>query len=168
MKKKLIPFIIIGLILVGALAAWIVVSHQEKEIPETVMEKDPNDLTESDDIELEIRDEGNGIAFEEEGDGAVVETVQKDISDFYGEWEATSDQGLYLYGSIDITVKEDGTWEGEITEEPLSGTWEDMGDHIHMNNDIFSFDLAFSNSGNLVLIDTDSDDVLYTVLTKKQ
>jgi hypothetical protein len=37
-----------------------------------------------------------------------------------------------------------------------------------MNNDLFSFDLAFSSGGNLVMIDTDSEDPIYTVLTKKQ
>ena len=97
-----------------------------------------------------------------------VEKVEKEASDFFGEWEATSDQGHYLYGSVDITVKEDGTWEGAITGEPLNGTWEDKGDHLHMNNDLFSFDLAFSSGGNLVMIDTDSEDPIYTVLTKKQ
>lgn len=166
MKKKYIPFLIIALLLIGALTAYIITSH-DSEVPETEMEVDPDDLTESDDIELEEREEGSGITFDEEGDGAVVEPVKTDVSAFYGEWEATSDMGHYLYGSIDITVKEDGTWEGEITEEPLEGTWEDMGDHLHMNNELFSFDLAFSEGGNLVLIDTDSDDVVYTVLTKK-
>ena len=167
-KKTTIILILIGLALIGILGGWIAVNHDSSaEIVAEDVEADPDDLTEPDDFELEERDEGNGIAFDEESDGAVVETVEKDVSDFFGEWEATSDQGLYLYGSIDITVNEDGTWDGEITEEPLSGTWEDQGDHIHMNNEIFSFDLAFSNSGNLVLIDTDSDDVIYTVLTRK-
>lgn len=171
MKKKHIPILLIALALIAVLGAWIVVDHNRDAEPETEIvaedETNPDDLTESDDFELDEREEGNGIAFEEEGDGAVVDTVEKDASDFFGEWEATSDQGRYLYGSIDITVKEDGTWDGEITGEPLNGTWEDMGDHLHMNNEIFSFDLAFSDSGNLVLIDTDSEDVIYTVLTKK-
>ena len=169
MKKRHILRLLIALALIAAMCAWIVAKHNKDNTNIVVEDQvDPNDLTESDDFELEEREEGNGIAFDEEGDGASVETVKKDVSDFYGEWEATSDQAHYLYGSIDITVKEDGTWEGEITEEPLNGTWEDMGDHLHMNNDIFSFDLAYSNGGNLMMIDTDSDDVIYTVLTKKQ
>ncbi len=171
MKKKHIPILLIALALIAVMGAWIVANHNNSE-PETEIvaeeETNPDDLTESDDFELEDREEGNGIVFDEEGDGAVVEKVEKEASDFFGEWEATSDQGHYLYGSVDITVKEDGTWEGAITGEPLNGTWEDKGDHLHMNNDLFSFDLAFSSSGNLVMIDTDSEDPIYTVLTKKQ
>jgi hypothetical protein len=37
-----------------------------------------------------------------------------------------------------------------------------------MNNEIFNFDLAFSSGGNLMMIDTDDEDPIYTVLTKKQ
>jgi hypothetical protein len=169
MKKKHLPILLIALALIALMGAWILANHNSDiDSADTEVVEDPLDATESDDAELVEKEEGNGIAFDEEGDGAVVETVDKDTNDFFGDWEATSDMGHYLYGSIELTVKEDGTWEGEITGEPLSGTWEDMGDHIHMNNEIFSFDLAFSDSGNLVLIDTDSNDVVYTVLTKKQ
>jgi len=169
MKKKHLPILLIALALIALMGAWILANHNSDiDGADTDVVEDPLDATESDDAELVEKEEGNGIAFDEEGDGAVVETVEKDTNDFFGDWEATSDMGHYLYGSIELTVKEDGTWEGEITGEPLSGTWEDKGDHLHMNNEIFSFDLAFSDSGNLVLIDTDSNDVLYTVLTRKQ
>ena len=168
MKKKYIIFLLIALALIAAMCAFIVTKHNDSTEIVVEEEADPNDLTDSDDFELQEMEEGNGIAVDEEGDGAVVETVKKEVSDYYGEWEATSDQAHYLYGSIDITVKEDGTWEGEITEEPLSGTWEDQGDHLHMNNEIFNFDLAFSSGGNLMMIDTDNEDPIYTVLTKKQ
>ena len=171
MNKKRIVIIVIAVALIAALAGYLAFTNKNKETNEntTSFEEAPTDMTESDEGEL-VERESNGIAFEEEDDEAVLEKVAVDVSDYYGEWEATSDMALYLYGSIDITVKENGTWEGEVTGEPLGGTWEDMGDHLHMNDtkaELFSFDLAFDKSGKLILIDTDSEDEVHTVLTKK-
>ena len=177
MKKKYIPFLIAALVLIVAMASFIIVDHKNNsedvsDSSETAsLEEDPNDLTESDDFELEEGDEGNGIVFIEEEDDAVIERVQTDESKYYGEWEATSDMALYLYGNIDVTVNKDGTWKGNITGEELGGTYEYLGDHMHMTDSlagIFDFDLAFDKGGNLILIDTDSDDEVNTVLTKKQ
>ncbi|MBE6019472.1 MAG: hypothetical protein E7230_03925 [Clostridiales bacterium] len=168
MKKKHIPFMIIAIVLIAVMAAWLIASHKPEEV--VVTEEDPLDQTESDAIDLEER-EGNDISFEEEDDEAVIEKVETEVSKYFGSWEATSDMALYLYGNIDITVKEDGTWEGNITGEPLGGTWEDKGDHLHMNDtlaELFDFDLAFDKGGHLILIDTDNDDEVHTVLTKKQ
>lgn len=169
LKKKHIPLILIGILLVAILGGWVLAKHNNTE-EVVITEDDPTDLTEPDDSDL-IEREGNDISFEEEGEGAVIEKVESDASAYFGEWEATSDMALYLYGSIEITVKEDGTWEGKITGEPLGGTWEDMGDHLHMNDtlaELFDFDLAFDKGGHLILIDTDNDDEIYTVLTKKK
>lgn len=176
MDKKKIIIAIIAIALIGGLVVWGVSSHKEggddEEETEEV-ERDPDDLTEPDDYELEEGDEGNGIVFEEEADGAVVVKVKKDPSDYVGKWEATSDQAAYLYGNISVTVKKDGTWEANITGETLGGDWVDKGDHLHMNDtvqNIFSFDLAFDQNGNLILIDSDSAEEgnIYTVLTKKR
>lgn len=169
-KKKYIILLAVAVALIAAFAIWKMASPKQEEPPEIVMEKDPNDLTEDPDEAL-IDKEGNGIAFEEEDDEAVLEKVNADVSDYFGEWEATSDMAQYLYGNVDITVKDDGTWEADITEEALGGTWEDKGDHLHMNDTkagLFSFDLAFEKGGKLIMIDTDSDDEVHTVLTKKK
>ena len=176
MKKKYIPFLIAALVLIIALASFIIVNHNNRNDSsgngeQAALEEDPNDLTESDDFELEEGDEGNGIYFMEEEDDAVIEKVQSDVSKYYGEWEATSDMALYLYGNIDVTVNKDGTWKGNITGEELGGKYEYLGDHMHMTDSlagIFDFDLAFDKGGNLILIDTDSDDEVNTVLTKKK
>ena len=83
MKKKYIPVLLIALALIAAMCAWIVVKHNKDNTTIVVEDQvDPNDLTDSDDFELEEMEEGSGIAFDEEGDGASVETVQKEVSDF--------------------------------------------------------------------------------------
>lgn len=111
--------------------------------------------------------EGTGISFDEEIEDAQLEFVESDTSAYIGSWESTSDRATYLYGNVDLTIKDDGTWTGNITEEDFEGTWEAAGDHIHMNNEIFSFDLSFEKSGKLILIETGDDHVFYTVLTEK-
>ena len=115
-----------------------------------------------------VEQEGNGIVFDQEEDDAKLAFIERDPSDFYGSWTATSDKAIYLYGNIDITVKQDGTWTGNITGEKLGGKWEQVGDRLHMDNDLFSFDLAFESSGELILIETGDDYSFNTVMTKKQ
>ena len=124
---------------------------------------DPN----AEDPEIIYQPESKGIFFEEEAEDAELSMVKSDPSAFVGSWEATSDQAVYFYGNVDITINDDGTWKGNITEEDCTGTWEDQGDHLHMVCDLFSFDLAFEEGGSLIMTDTGSDYVLNTVLTKK-
>ena len=118
--------------------------------------------------EITYMPESNGIFFEEEVEDAELNMVASDVSAYVGTWEATSDQALYFYGNIDLTVNSDGTWTGNFTEEDFEGTWEDMGDHLHMESTrLLKFDLAFEDSGKLILIETGDDYVLKSVLTKK-
>lgn len=114
-----------------------------------------------------VEPETNGISFEQEEDGAKLAFVEKDPSDFYGSWTATSDRAIYLYGNIDITVNSNGTWTGDITGEKLGGKWKQVGDRLHMDDDLFSFDLAFESSGELILIETGDDYSFNTVMTRK-
>ncbi|MBR3124358.1 MAG: hypothetical protein IKF42_02875 [Mogibacterium sp.] len=114
-----------------------------------------------------VEPETNGISFAEEDENAKIKIVEKDPSEFYGSWTATSDKAIYLYGNIDITVNPDGTWTGDITGEKLGGKWEQVGDHLHMEDPLFSFDLAYEASGKLLLVETGDDGNFNTVLTKK-
>lgn len=114
-----------------------------------------------------VEQETNGISFKQEDDDAKLAFVEKDPSAFYGSWTATSDKAIYLYGNIDITVNENGTWTGNITGEKLGGKWEQVGDRLHMDDELFSFDLAFESSGELMLIETGDDYTFNTVMSKK-
>lgn len=114
-----------------------------------------------------VEQEGNGISFKQEDDDAKLVIVDKDPSEFYGSWTATSDKAIYLYGNIDITVNENGTWTGNITDEKLGGKWEKVDDHLHMVSELFSFDLEFESSGELILKETGDDYTFNTVMTRK-
>ena len=163
MKRKYISILLILMMALGLFAAC----SKKDESP-----KPSGDVYESaeglvDEEGNIIEQEANGIAFDEEDENAKVVLVKKEPSEFYGSWTATSDKAIYLYGNLDITVNPDGTWKGNITEENLGGKWKQVGDHLHMDNEMFSFDLAYESSGKLLLIETGEDADFKTVLTKK-
>lgn len=123
-------------------------------------------------VETDVLD--NGISFDEEEEGADIVKVEAPDEDFYGTWTATSGMALYLYGNIDITIKEGGTWSGNITEEDMSGTWTREGTDLHVVSDDGDIDFlfAFTEGGNLVMQRDTADegeeaDYVNTVLTKK-
>ena len=89
---------------------------------------------------------GNGIEFKEEDEDAHLAFVGKDVDDYVGTWTATSDKAIYLYGNLDVTVNADGTWTGNVTGEKIGGNWKQVGDRLHMENELFSFDMAYESS----------------------
>ena len=114
-----------------------------------------------------VEQSGNGIEFKEEDDDAHLAFVGKDVEDYVGSWTATSDKAIYLYGNLDVTVNADGTWTGNVTGENIGGKWEQVGDRLHMDNELFSFDMAYESSGKMILIETGDEANFNTVMTKK-
>ena len=128
-------------------------TEEEAEIREDLIEGEPL--------------EEKGVAYDEEQEGALLQKAPSNIGMFIGSWTAPSDMAQYLYGNVDLTIKEDGTWKGNITGEDLGGKWVQQGDQLHMQNDMFSFDLAFNTAGKLFMIEKDPDGDLHTVLVRK-
>ena len=126
---------------------------------------DVTDVTTEELINEEI-DYGN-INYAEESEGADIKKVKTEISKFYGTWEAKSAMSKYLYGNIEVTIKDNGTWTGNITDEKLQGRWTNKGNYIRMHNDLFSFNLAYSDSGKLLFIDDENEEDINIVLTHK-
>ena len=117
-------------------------------------------------------DYDNGIVFEEEGDEAVVRLIKTDPAKFVGKWEATSGQSLYQYGNVDITVKANGTWKGNISEEELSGKWVQHDKGIYLTSDLFNIQLDYTDEDVMIMsYQPDPEDdptyVIRTVLTRK-
>ena len=166
MKRKHISFLMILVLMFTLFAACSKKDEEASKLPEGEVYESAEGLVDENG-EL-VEQEGNGIAFDQEEENAKLAFIERDPSAFYGSWTATSDKAVYLYGNIDVTVKQDGTWTGNITGEKLGGKWEQVGDRLHMDNDMFSFDLAFESSGELILIETGDDYSFNTVMTKKQ
>ncbi len=165
-KKKLI---IIALVVLAAVVALVfcLKSAGGGKADSDVPAESGEDVVETDVLD-------NGISFDEEEEGADIVKVEAPDEDFYGTWTATSGMALYLYGNIDITIKEDGTWSGNITEEDMSGTWTREGTDLHVVSDDGDIDFlfAFTEGGNLVMQRDTADegeeaDYVNTVLTKK-
>ncbi len=127
---------------------------------EMVLEDDPT-----------TADYDNGIYFDEEGEDVEVETKNASESDFIGAWEATSGQAAYLYGNVELTIETNGTWKGNITEEPLKGRWQKRGEGIYLTSEIFNCTLTFSKDGTLMMQedynDDSGDEASIIVLTRK-
>lgn len=166
MKRKHISLLMVFVMMLTLFAACSKKDEEVINLPEGEVYESAEGLVDENG-EL-VEQEGNGIVFDQEEDDAKLAFIERNPSDFYGSWTATSDKAIYLYGNIDITVKQDGTWTGNITGEKLGGKWEQVGDRLHMDNDLFSFDLAFESSGELILIETGDDYSFNTVMTKKQ
>lgn len=138
-------------------------------------EDEPTEVTEdfpAEDIAEEEEDYDNGIYFDEEGEFAEINTEKVSQENFYGSWTATSGKAMYLFGNFDITIKSDGSWSGNIADEPLKGKWVQNGDGLSLTSELFDFDLAFTKEGALVMKhvpddDYEESDPIIIVLTKK-
>ena len=92
------------------------------------------------------------------------EEMNKEEDNFYGRWVATSERAEYLYGNLEITVNEDGTFTGNVTEEDFSGTWEKVDKGIEFKSELLSGKLYFGKTCRMVIYDEYETPV---TLTKK-
>lgn len=97
-------------------------------------------------------------------DGVVKVEIPTD--NFLGTWTADSGKAEHLYGSLEITLKEDGSWTGKVTGEKLYGTWieTDFGVHLYDEVELWECDLFYTDKCNFVL----SENGMKVVLTKHE
>lgn len=174
MKNKKYMIFIIALIAMLAAASMAFVSCSKDKADNTADTETAAEEEEENVVDTNESFE-NGIVFDEEEEGADIVKVEAPDEDFFGSWEATSDMANYLYGNFDITINDDGTWKGNITETDFTGKWTKEGKDLHVVSDDGDIDLtfAFTESGSLVMqrdvSDEDGDeDFVNTVLTKKE
>lgn len=149
-------------------------TSSNEDTSETAVTEDNQDYVMPEEVVLEddptTKDYDNGINFDEEIEDAEIEYKKSSVDDFIGSWEATSGQSAYFYGNVDLTINPDGTWTGNITEEPLKGKWKEQGGGIYLTSEIFNCNLTFTADGTLIMQedyeDTDDEAVL-VVLTHK-
>lgn len=120
----------------------------------------------------EPQQETNIISYEEEDETAELDIKKADVSDFFGSWEAKSDQAHFLFGNIDISIKSDYTWVANITDEKLSGKWREVEEGIYLTSEIFECSFSFTTDGVLVMKyyadgNSNGEDAVSVVLTKK-
>ena len=91
-------------------------------------------------------------AYQWEEDGAELISVPHKKEDFIGNWKATSNQAEYLWGNVDLKIREGGKWSGNITEEDLHGKWFSDGTGIILKDSekIINWRLYFTPDNILV------------------
>lgn len=115
------------------------------------------------------------VVFDEEIEGAEISINKVSVDKFFGSWTATSEQSQYMLGNVDVTVKKDGSWHGNIADEVLSGKWKECEDGIYLTSDLFNFTLSYTKKGTLIMQhdlseespEAEGEDPLVVVLTAK-
>lgn len=129
------------------------------------------DADTADEEDPTTKDYDNGIYFDEEDEEYTLKTKKVLPTKFIGKWEATSGQALYQYGNVDLDVKDNQTWTGNIADDDLKGKWEEEGDGIYLTSEFFNCHLYFTDKDVLVMQyqpDENEEDYITTVLTKKK
>lgn len=161
---KLFSVIILSLSIVLSMAACSIFSGGDSG--DALNDMDPEDLTPEEMTELY----DNGIEFEEEAEGAKLHFKSSEKEDFYGSWESTSGQSIYMYGNIDLKISAGGTWTGNVADEDIRGTWKFKDPALILSSELFKASLSFTDNGKLILQeirDGESGEPINTVLTKK-
>ena len=99
----------------------------------------------------ELEEEAKDEEFEEEAEGAELHFKPVEQDQFFGEWVATSGQSLYMYGEVEINIKQTGGWSGNIADEEVSGKWEYSKGSLLLTSDLFEATLSFTNDGKLIM-----------------
>lgn len=81
--------------------------------------------------------------------------LNKSEENFYGTWEATSDNAEMLYGHLNITINEDGTFDADVTDEIFSGTWEKIDGGIEYHSELMNGQLFYGKKCKMVIEDSD-------------
>ena len=151
MKRSLLSLIVV-LILVVSSCCFSSCSKSEPSPEAEQLESEMQESYTNDDFE--------NPAYDNEQEGAVVQEKASDVDTFIGNWDARSDRAKYLYGNINLSIREDGTWKGNITDEDFSGKWEYNGTGITLSSEIINCDLFQATDGSIMFKDHDDPDVL--------
>ena len=81
--------------------------------------------------------------------------LNKSEDNFYGTWEATSDNAEMLYGHLKITINEDGTFDADVTDEVFSGTWEKIDGGIEYHSELMNGQLFYGKKCKMVIEDSE-------------
>ena len=169
MMEKLKKYWYIVLIVVIALVAGLIfaINSNNKKDDDFSDDVDTEEIV--DDEEVDMAEFDNGIVYEEEVEGAELSFKEANQEDFYGKWKAESGQSIYMYGNVDLNIKDDGTWTGNIADEDESGTWTFENGSMKLTSEFVELTLSYEENGNLIMQeDREGDgDLINTVLTKK-
>ncbi len=112
--------------------------------------------------------ESTDPAYDYEIEDAEIVSRAAEEKEFYGSWTATSEKAEYLYGNIDLTIKDSKTWKGKVTNISVKGTWEPYEDGIRIKDQegLIDWKLYYTDD-DVLLVEDCEDPGNPIVLTKK-
>lgn len=90
---------------------------------------------------------------------AKAKALNQDTNNFIGKWKATSDEAKNLYGSLEISINEDGTFDADVTGESFSGTWTKVDNGISYTSELMKGKIYYGDYGKLVIEDNENGDI---------
>lgn len=155
--KKALPVLLAVMLTMSFLLAGCGSSNEDDDIavPDDVSLMDTPDYTKSNDPKLASK----------------AEALNKDPENFYGTWISTSADAENLYGTLEITIKEDGTFNADITDMKMSGSWKKIDGGIAFSNDLISGEIYYGPTCVMTFReyteDGEDDETIEVVLKKK-
>ena len=142
-------------------------TNEPAEEPEQEMTEEEEYIAKQEAEDAELID--NGVYYDEEAEDAELTFKESEKKDFVGTWTADSGQSVYMYGNVELDIKKDGTWTGNIAGEDLKGTWEMDESSAVLESDLFNASLSYTDKNVLIMQeDREGDgDYINTVLKKK-
>lgn len=92
--------------------------------------------------------------------------LNEDKENFYGTWTATSPEAQNLYGHLEITINDDGTFDADITNEKFSGTWTKIDGGISYTSELISGKFYYGPTCQMIIQEngeTAEDDISVTL-----
>lgn len=93
----------------------------------------------------------DAVDFENLSPAEQAQELNKHEESFYGTWSATSAKAEHLYGNLDLTINEDGTFDGNVFQMDFKGTWEKIDEGISLDSDFIEGALYFGEKCRLVI-----------------
>lgn len=120
---------------------------------------DDEEVTDAD-IDYVMNEEGMDDAIKADPkDVAKAKTLNQSAESFIGKWTVTSDEAKDLYGNLEITINDDGTFDGNVTGEDISGTWTKTDEGIAYKCDLMKGSMYYGDFGKMVIEDNENGDI---------
>ena len=92
--------------------------------------------------------------------------LNQEEENFYGTWVATSPEAQNLYGHLEITINENGTFDADITDEQFTGTWKKIDGGISYTTEAISGKFYYGPTCQMIIQEngeTAEDDIRVTL-----
>lgn len=77
--------------------------------------------------------------------------LNQDEKNFYGTWETVTEGAHEIYGDLKFVIKEDGTFDADVTEEKFSGTWKKVDGGIKYKSVLMEGKMFYGKTCQMII-----------------